>query len=316
MQTILGAGGAIGTELAKALVQYTDKIRLVSRNPTAVNPADQLFAADLTKAEELRQAIEGSAVVYLTIGFAYSAKVWEEHWPKLVKETIAACKENGAKLVFFDNIYMYDPDFLDGMTEEAPINPPSKKGKIRAAIAQMILDEVKSGDLTALIARAADFYGPNIKNTSILTETVFKNLATGKKAFWLGKSDCRHSFTYTPDAGKATALLGNTADAYQQVWHLPTAPDPYTGEEWVNAIAQEMGVKPKSFAVPNFMIQLMGLFSPFMREMAEMTYQYNRHYVFDSSKFEKRFNVKPTSYAEGIKEIVSRDYPKINASKP
>lgn len=315
MQTILGSGGAIGTELAKALIQHTDKIRLVSRNPRAVNSEDELFPADLTKPEELRQAIKGSSIAYLTVGFAYHAKVWEEHWPKLVQETVAACKENGTKLVFFDNIYMYDPDFLEGMTEETPINPPSQKGKIRADIAKIILDEVKAGALTALIARSADFYGPGIKDVSILTETVFKNLAAGKRAFWLGKSDRKHSFTYTPDAGRATALLGNTPDAYQQVWHLPTAADPHTGKAWISAIAQEMGVKPKSLTVPNFMVQMMGLFDPFMKEVAEMMYQYNRHYVFDSSKFERRFHVTPTPYAKGVKEIVAKDYPKLQASK-
>src|SRR5690606_15950706 len=125
MQTILGAGGAIGVELAKALIQYTDLIRLVSRNPVRVNPSDELFQADLTNKEEVRQAVKGSSVVYLTVGFPYSAKVWQEVWPKTMRNTIDACKEHQAKLVFFDNIYMYDPGFLEGMNEETPINPPS-----------------------------------------------------------------------------------------------------------------------------------------------------------------------------------------------
>lgn len=43
MQTILGAGGAIGIDLAKELLAYTDKIRLVSRNPVKVNAGDELF---------------------------------------------------------------------------------------------------------------------------------------------------------------------------------------------------------------------------------------------------------------------------------
>ncbi len=33
MQTILGAGGSIGIELAKSLTSYTTDIRLVSRTP-------------------------------------------------------------------------------------------------------------------------------------------------------------------------------------------------------------------------------------------------------------------------------------------
>lgn len=310
MQTILGAGGAIGIELAKALTQYTDQVRLVSRDPVRVNPWNELYPADVTQKEEVRQAVKDSSVVYLTVGFTYSAKVWQEVWPKTIRNTIDACKEHGAKLVFFDNIYMYNRDFLEGMDEETPINPPSKKGKIRAETAAMVMDEVKSGALTALIARAADFYGPGIKDKSVLTEVVFKNLSQRKKAFWLGDADKPHSFTYTPDAGKATALLGNTPEAYNQVWHLPTAPDPMTGKEWVEAIAGEMGVAPKMMAVPKMMVQLMGIFSPFMKEMGEMMYQYNKSYKFDSSKFEAHFDLKPTPYHQGIKEIVQRDYPR------
>ncbi len=49
---------------------------------------------------------------------------------------------------------------------------------------------------------------------------------------------------------------------------------------------------------------------PIMQEMKEILYQYDRDYVFDSSKFEKLFNFKPTPYLEGIKEIVKSDYSK------
>jgi nucleoside-diphosphate-sugar epimerase len=205
---------------------------------------------------------------------------------------------------------MYDPKFLNGMTEQTPINPSSQKGKVRAAIANMIMTEVKAGTLTALIARSADFYGPSIKN-SMLAETVIKNLAKGSSAFWLGGLNYKHSFTYTPDAAKATALLGNTSDAFNQVWHLPTATNPPIGKEWVALIAKELEVKPKVMSFPKWMIKLMGLFMPIMKEMVEMLYQYDRDYVFNSTKFEERFKVKPTSYKDGIKEIIAKDYTKV-----
>lgn len=308
MQTILGSGGAIGNELAKALIEYTDEIRLVSRHPQKINDSDELMPADLLDPEQMHKAVQGSSVVYVTVGFPYSYKVWKKNWPKLIDNVISACKEHQSRLVFFDNIYMYDPDYLDGMTEDTPINPPSKKGKIRAEIAAKILNEFQKGELTALIARSADFYGPGIQNTSVLIETVFKPSSKGKKAQWLGSVDVKHSYTYTPDAGKATALLGNTKDAYNQVWHLPTAPNPPTGKEWIELIAKELGVKPKYQKVPKYLVRLLGLFMPLMREMVEMMYQYDRDYEFNSSKFEKRFNFKPTSYQDGIKTIVAEDY--------
>ena len=310
MQTILGSGGAIGIELAKALKEYTNNIRLVSRNPQKVNPDDNLFSADLKKANDVLKAVEGSAIVYLTAGLEYSAKVWKADWPLIMKNVIEACKFHKSKLVFFDNIYMYDPDHLNKMTEETPIKPISQKGIVREQIAKMITDEIERGDLTALIARAADYYGPSIKNTSMLTETVFNNFADGKKANWMGPVNYKHSFTYTPDAGKATALLGNTEDAYNQVWHLPTASNPLTGKEWIETIAKEMGVDPKYQSLPKFLVRIIGLFVPIMKELVEMMYQYNRDYIFDSSKFEKRFDLKQTSYLEGIKQIVKVDYSK------
>jgi len=310
MQTILGSGGAIGIELAKALKEYSTDISLVSRNPQKVNDTDVLFPADLLNEKEVNEAIKDSSIVYVTVGFPYSYKIWKQSWPIFIKYVIDACIKHNSKLVFFDNIYMYDPSYLDGMTEETPINPPSKKGKVRAEIANMIMDKVAEGKLEALIARSADFYGPNIKNTSVLTETVFNPLSNGKKANWMSSVKYKHSYTFTPDAGKATALLGNTEKAYNQVWHLPTAANPLNGKDWIEAIAKEMGVKPKYQVASKFIVNLLGLFTPIMREMPEMMYQYDREYVFNSDKFLDHFNFKVTPYIEGIKEIIKSDYKK------
>ena len=310
MQTVLGSGGAIGVELAKALSQFTNDVRLVSRNPKRVNSTDKLVTADLTSSEDVLRAVEGSDVVYLTAGFEYKLSVWKETWPLVMRNVINACKTHNSKLVFFDNIYMYDSNYLNGMTEETPINPPSEKGKVRAKIAKMIMDEVDSGNLTALIARCADYYGPNIKNTSMLTEIVLNNISKGKRANWMMSLNHKHSFTYTPDAGKATAMLGNSDKSYNQVWHLPTASNPLTGQEWIDAIAKEMGKEPKSLVLSMFLLKILSLFVPVMKELKEMVYQYDREYVFDSSKFDEEFDFIPTTYEEGIKEIVDKEFKK------
>ncbi|MDR8393775.1 NAD-dependent epimerase/dehydratase family protein [Aliifodinibius sp. S!AR15-10] len=307
MQTILGAGGAVGRALAKELTEFTGEIRLVSRSPEKVNPSDQLVSADLLNLSDTRKSVAGASVAYLTAGLRYDLDVWQESWPKIMQNVITACNEHDCKLVFFDNIYMYDENYLDGMDEETPVNPPSKKGEIRARIARMLMEAVDAGELTALIARSADFYGPNIKDTSMLTETVINPLREGKKANWLGSADVKHSFTYVPDAAKATALLGNTEDAYNQIWHLPTAGDPPTGKEWIEAIANELGVKPKYRTAPKFVVRLIGLFDSVMSEIVEMYYQYDRDYVFNSTKFEKRFDFAPTPYVEGIRETVKAE---------
>ncbi len=304
MQTILGSSGAIGTVLAKELKNYTDKIRLVSRNPAAINNDDELYPANLKDYSTIDGAVAGSEVVYLVVGFEYDIKVWRTVWPEVVSHVIEACAKHKAKLVFFDNVYMYDIKAIPHMTEDSPMNPPSKKGAVRKQLVEMIFKAVEAGRIQALIARAADFYGPK-NETSFLIETIAKPLKQGKRATILGAADKKHSYTYTPDAAKAVAILGNTPDAYNQIWHMPTHRDTLTQKEWLELFAQELKIdKPRFNVIPKWMIGLMGIFVPFMRETHEMLYQFTRDYFLDSSKFEKRFDFKPTPYDEGARETV------------
>jgi nucleoside-diphosphate-sugar epimerase len=305
MQTILGAGGAIGMELAKALKHYTNNIRLVSRNPKIVNETDTLFPADLTKSEKIFESIKGSEIVYVTIGFEYKTSLWQKTWPLLMKNVIDACVENNSKLVFFDNVYMIGGNNVKHITENSPISPTSKKGEVRATVDRMILEAIEKGKLNAIIARSADFYGA-VKDKSVLIELVYKNLAKNKKAQWFFNAKVKHSFTYTPDAGKGTALLGNTPEAYNHIWNLPTDPNTLTGEEWIKLFAREMGKENRYQLLPGFGVRVLGLFIPFLKEIYEMRYQYDRDYFFDSSKFENYFNFKPTTCQDGVKETLKR----------
>jgi nucleoside-diphosphate-sugar epimerase len=305
MQTILGGNGTIGSVLARELTAYTQNIRLVSRNPKKINATDELFPADLSDPVQVEKAIAGSEVVYLLVGFDYNLKVWRDKWPRLMRATLDACIKHGSKLVFFDNVYLYDVNAMGHMTEESPQNPPSKKGKVRKEIADMMMSEIGSDRLTGLIARAADFYGPD-NEKSFLIEAVFKNLKKGKRPMWFADANKKHSFTYTPDAARATAMLGNTPDAYNQVWHLPTDRNILTGKEMIFLFTRQMNMPDKYSVLPVWMIKVLGLFIPFMREMPEMMYQFTKDYFFDSSKFEKRFNFKPTSYEEGVKSITGK----------
>jgi nucleoside-diphosphate-sugar epimerase len=302
MQTILGANGAIANNLVRVLPAYTDKIRLVSRNPQRVSPATEVMGADLLDAVQTDQAVAGSDIVYLTAGLPYNIKVWREQWPVLMNNVIEACTRHSAKLVFFSNVYPYGR--VQGwMTEETPFNPVSKKGEVRAKIELRLLEQVREGNLQAMIVRGADFYGPATP-LSFLTMMLFENYAKKKNAQWLMRDDVRHSFTYTPDAGNAMALLGNTPHAYNQVWHAPTDGNVLTGKEFISLTAKAYGVQPDYLVLKKWMVRLGGLMDGNIREVVEMLYQNDAEYLFDSSKFEKTFGVSPTSYAEGIAETV------------
>ncbi|ANH80786.1 NAD-dependent dehydratase [Niabella ginsenosidivorans] len=307
MQVILGAGGDIGRFLAAELKKYTDKIRLVARKPQKVNADDELFPADLTDRNAVRSALQDAEVAYLVVGLPYNSAVWEKQWPVIMQNAIAACLAHQCKLVFFDNVYLYAKEAIPYMTEESRIDPPSRKGKIRAQLVQMINKAIEAKGLTALIARSADFYGPGAKN-GILNILVIDNYKKGKRANWQSDATKIHSFTYTPDAARATALLGNTDSAFGQVWHLPTSPEKLTGKQFIELIAQKMGVQPKYFTLSPFVLSLAGLFSKRIKELKEMQYQNNQDYYFDTAKFDKAFPFATTSYEKGIEQILAYDY--------
>jgi nucleoside-diphosphate-sugar epimerase len=304
MQTILGSGGTIGKDLAKELIHYTSDIRLVSRNPKKVNDSDSLFPADVNDAKQIDAAIAGSDVVYVVVGFEYKLKVWQQQWPAFMRNVIDACARHNCKLVFFDNVYCYDRNEVPHMTEESKLNPPSKKGVVRKQLVDMIWEAVQQNKIKAIIARSADFYGPE-NDKSMLVATVADNYKKGKKANFFGGLNFVHTFTYTPDAAKATAILGNTEDAYNQTWHVPTTSEKLTGKDWITLFANEMHVKPEVSILPVWMMKVLGLFIPIMKEFPEMNYQYEQDYILDSSKFEKRFGIKATSPAEGVKKTVA-----------
>jgi nucleoside-diphosphate-sugar epimerase len=299
MQAILGAGGAIGTELLKELAYIGQPVRLVGRNPRLAPGATEAVSADISNLDQTISAVSGSTVAYLVVGLKYDVGVWRELWPRIMSNAIEACKRANTKLIFFDNVYMYGK--VSGpMTEETPFNPCSKKGEIRAQIATTLINEVKAGNLNAMIARSADFYGPNAR-TSVANILVFGKFSKGATASWLANDSVQHSFTYTPDAAKSLTLLADSESAWNQTWHVPTASDPPTGKDFVKMVAEELGVEPKHRVLSRPLIRIAGLFDPEIRESYEMLYQSDSEYRFDSNKFSKAFSFEPTSYSEGIR---------------
>jgi len=302
IHTIFGAGGAVADQLLPVLLNNKEKVRLVSRSAKSIAGVETV-AADATNYQQTLQAIKGSSVVYLLIGLPYDIRIWGAQWPVIMTNVINACKETGAKLIFFDNVYMYGK--VNGwMTEETPFNPCSKKGEVRAAIANQLLQETKAGNLQAMIARCADFYGPIGFKTSVPNLLVIQNLVKGKKAQWLGSADQPHSITYVPDAAKALYGLANRPDAFGQTWHLPTDNELITGRQFTKQAAAAMQKPDGVSVIPGWMLVLAGLFNRPMKELHEMNYQNVAPYLFSSEKFNKAFGFTPTSYEEGIKETV------------
>lgn len=302
MQTILGSNGQIGQELAKALYKnYTKEIRLVSRNPKKINETDQLFKADLLNENEAKIAIAGSKIVYFTVGLPMDSEMWEDQFVGMTKNVIEACKINNSKLVFFDNTYMYAKDDNE-QTESSPFMPNGRKSTVRSQMAKLVLHEMESGKLNAVICRAPEFYGP--ENTQSITNSlIFNSIQAGKTPKIPISDQTARTLIWTPDTSRAVALIGNTPDSYGQTWHLP-CDESITYHKMIEIIRSVTGMPIKYKVMKMWQFKLASLFNQNAKELQELLPRYKWDNLFSSDKFKKRFpNFEVTTFEEGIKEM-------------
>ncbi|OOG19399.1 NAD-dependent dehydratase [Sphingobacterium sp. CZ-UAM] len=303
MQTILGANGQIGEELARELKRnFTSSIRIVSRNAKKVNDTDEVFSADLSIREKAIEAVKDSEIVYFTLGLPISSEIWENQFPLILGNVIEACKINRTKLVFFDNTYMYPQDDRI-LTEETNFAPVGRKGKVRRKMAEMLLKEIESGELEAVICRAPEFYGPG-KTQSITNTLIFNNIREDKKLKVPLSVNKKRSLIWTPDASRATALIGNTPEAFGQTWHLPVDKSHPTYKEFIRMASGIYDRDLKYSVVPKLIFKIGSFFKKSVKELLELLPRYEHDNVFDDSKFRRKFpDFQVTSYKQGISII-------------
>lgn len=307
MHTILGVNGIIGEELAKELrLNYTAKIKLVGRNPEKVHREDVLCKANLFIIEDVHKALENTEIAYLTVGLPYTSEVWLRDWVRIMENVIEGCKKQNCKLVYFDNTYMYPQD-VAVQKEDTPMTSEGKKGKGKQLAAELLLQAIERGEIEAMICRAPEFYGPG-KTKSFTNALVFENLQKGKKPKVFLRDDVLRTLIYTPDAGKAMALLANTPDTYGQTWHLPCDDNRLTSKGFIELISVLLGDEIKYKVLSLFKLKIASLFNNMVRETQELFPRYQIDNIFDSSKFKTRFpEFKVTTYSEGIASIIE-DY--------
>ncbi|MFT4229772.1 MAG: NAD-dependent epimerase/dehydratase family protein, partial [Microbacterium sp.] len=303
--TVLGSGGQIADELTRELHRgFTRDIRLVSRNPRKINDDDQLVPADLMDAEATDRAVAGSEIVYLTVGLPMDSTLWEQKFPTMMANTIAACQKHESKLVFFDNTYMY-PRTATPQTEDTAFEPAGRKATVRAHIATMLLKEMEAGTIDAVICRAPEFYGPG-KTQSLTNAAVFNRIKQGKRPLVPLNADAKRSLIWTPDASRALALIGNTPDTYGQTWHLPIDPNRLRYRQMIDIASETTGRRIGYTTVPGWAFRIGGLLNPAVKEAEELLPRYRQDNIFDSSKFTTRFpDFAITSYREGIRFLVA-----------
>ena len=298
---VLGGNGVVGRETIAALVAQGRAVASVTRSARARGTSRATsIVADLLDGASAVTALQGADVAYLTVGVPYSTRAWRRDWPVIMRNTIDACIAQGTHLVYFDNVYVYGKTDAP-MTESTPVRPSSKKGAVRAALLEMLASAARDRGLVYTVGRSADFYGPGA-STSVFNTFAIDNVAQGKPPVWLFDAHQPHSMTYTPDIGRALAILGTDERARGGVWHLPTAPA-LTGDDYME-LAAGGTLAHKTMAAAT--MRMGALFVSAARESLEMAYQNTAPYVFDSTAFETTFGMAPTSYRVGIAASLER----------
>ena len=298
---VFGASGGVGSALVRELLSRGRRVRAVSHSGRGSFPKGaEVVRADATDATGVREVSRGAAVVYHAVNVPYPQ--WQGKLPLVMSAIIEAAADAEANLVYADNLYMYGK--VNGpMTEETPCEPVSRKGILRAQLADELMAAHRAGKVRAAIGRAADVYGPGPLN-AVAGERLFGAVIAGKKAMWVGDLDAPHTLTYIDDFAKALVTLGKRGEATGEVWHAPS-PEPITGRQFIELVFDEARRPPKFGTYTRTMMLLGGLFSSQVREVREMLYQFEAPFVLDSSKYARVFgDVEPTPYREGISRTV------------
>lgn len=296
--------GPVGQALARELVQRGKAVQMINRSgkkPSGVPANVTVVAGDVFDVNVAKELAEGAAVIYQCTNPPYDK--WPELFPQLQANTLEAAASVGAKYIVTDNLYMYGDTNGQPLREDLPYTAHTKKGRVRAQMAEAVLAAHRSGKVRVAVARASDFYGPAAL-ASAAGERMFGFAVQGKAASVAGDLDAPHTYTYIEDFGKALAILGERDEALGQVWHVPNA-ETLTTRQFITLIFDQLQQPPKMSAMGKLMLRFGGLFVPAAREVVEMLYEFEKPFVVDSRKFTRTFGVQGTLLREAIQATVA-----------
>ena len=294
--------GQVGHTLVGQLAAQDLAVRAVSRNRPADLP-DRVDwrGADASDPTAAAAAAEGASVVYQCLNAPYTD--WPARFPPLQRGVVSAAEQTGALLVSLENLYGYGATAGQPMTEDLPLAATTVKGRTRAAMTQELLEAAGAGRVQIAIGRASDFFGAGITTGTTLGERVFANALAGKRADFIGNPDLPHTYSYVPDIATGLATLGTDARASGGVWHLP-GPETVTTRQLLDLLAADVGHPVRVRNLPMLAVRALGLFNPLLRELVEMSYEFDQPFVLDTTKFESTFGSSGTPLAAAVTTTV------------
>ena len=297
---VVTGAGPVGWTIAEQLAERGDLVRILTRSGSG--PEHHLIERlriDASDGAALGTAVAGAAAVFHCIhGSAYSAAAWKRELPTAEAVVLEAAGQQGALAVFPESLYSYSrPNEV--MTEDSERAAVTGKRGIRTAL--LAARAASTTDTISVVA--SDFYGPRAR-TAHAGERMVPSVLKGAPIRLIGDPDAPHSFTYVPDLAAAMIAAADLPRTPDRVLHAPTLPA-LTQRLLAGAFAAAAGVNaPKLAGAPGKVVRALGVVMPSMREIGEMTYQFDRPFVMDSSTSEQILGLSPTSLETAAEETV------------
>lgn len=299
LDVVIGTG-PLGLAVVRELLAKGKTVRVVNKRGKADLPENvQQAQGDIGDPEVAREICRGAETIYLCAKPPYHEMA--DKFRPIMDGAIEAAAATGAKLVYADNLYAYGP--VSGLlTEDLPYAATGRKGRARAQLAMQLMAAHREGKVWATIGRASDFYGPGVIQSTV-GDRVFGFALAGKAASVVGNPDTLHTYTFIDDFAKGLVTLGEHEEALGQVWHVPSA-ETVTTRRFVGLVFEALGKPVKLQVVPRWLLSLVGIFDPTVRELPEILYQSEQPFVVDHSKYERAFGADTTPHPQAIQETL------------
>lgn len=308
---VIGVTGSFGGHAAAALIRHGWAVRALARDVAAARAKAsrcmpiEWIAGDAMKADDVVRAAMGATVIVHAAN-PPGYRNWRGLALPMLASTIGAAETSGARIVLPGNVYNYAPDSGTRITETAPQQPATRKGRIRVEMEQMLRAAVGRG-AKALVLRAGDFFGPAAPNSSLHWLTTRRG-GRVRSVYTPGPGGVGHAYAYLPDLAETLArLLDREADlADFEAFHF--------AGHWL-ARADEMGQSIRracsDAAIPlrPFPWPLVYALSPFtetFRELLEMRYLWEKPIGLDDARLRAFLGEIPaTAFDTAVRESLA-----------
>ena len=299
---LVGAAGAIGKSIAAALRAEGRPYRVIGRSHAALiqaygqDPLAEIATWNPADPASVRRALDGSDAAVHLVGVPYDK--FEQH-PVVMGQVLAGAIAAGVeRLLQIGTVYPFGSARTPKVAEDHPRNPHTYRGRMRKAQEDLTLAAHAGGKIATTILRLPDFYGPD-GEASFLHGTFTAALA-GKRAMMIGPIDRPHEFVFTPDVGPVVSRLIETPAAFGRTWNLAGA-GAITQRAFAAKVFAAAGARPRLLPIGKRGLQLIGLFDPVMKGLAEMNYLVTDPVMLDDRALAGLIGpLVKTSYDDGI----------------